>query len=1466
MGVMRAFVRRWIVAIVAATLFISGMALAQSSFAVHDTGMFELDGNIAHDSATTPPYDWADLFNPDGTQKVIPDPVNGPLLASTFANDTTVPDKSYFQSNKDVQPMADWGCATINNPTPKDNLQNAYAALIKIPANAPDDAGHTVLYLGSERLSNSGSSFAGFWLFKDPTVGCSSPGSFTGHHTDGDLLVVSNYTNGGSTQNVVVYRWTGNDATGSLVQQSSGGICGSTSPDTSCAIANTVAITSPWAPTTHQPNTFVEAGLDLTALLGNGGGCFTTFMAETRSSPQLSATLKDYATGQFNTCAKPPIDTTDHPGGTLVAPGTSENDVATLSPVGNQPAPTGTVTFFLCDPSQVTSTGCDTGGTQVGTPVTIAAGSATSNNVSGATDTTVGKYCWRAEYTPDAASSGIYLPATHTNATTECFTIAHATPTVGTSIAVTGVEPGTLGLTTLGDKATLNGYIGNTDGETMTFNLFGPFAPGVAPSCTTSIFTTTGTLSGGVATTSSTFTPTSAGTYVWQASYPGDPLNSPVTEACNDTNESTTIIGPVITVTKTADPPGPVSAGDTIGFDISLTNTPAASATNVVITDHLPAGNDLDWTLAPPFTNCSISGAVGAQTLTCNLGTVAKGATVGPIHVQSATTDQDCSTISNTASFTAGNASPGSSSASVQVLCASVSLTKTADAGTVNAGDQIGFVVTAHNAGPGIARGVVINDPLPAGSGVSWTIASGPANCSITGGAPTQVLTCTAVDLASGASEVVHVISQTVFASCGTYNNTATLTVTNSTPPNPAQASTTVQCAALTLTKTADAASVNAGSQIGFVVTAGNTGPGTAYGVTINDPLPGGPGVSWTIASGPGTCSIGGTAPTQTLTCTLGNLAAGDTVTVHVVSNTVFASCGTYDNTAQLTSTNTPSPSNASASTTVLCSSLTLTKTADNTTVDAGNQIGFTIIATNGGQGTATGVVITDPLPGGSGVDWSIASGPANCSIGGTPPTQTLTCTAVDLAQGASETIHLISATAFASCAVYPNQASLTSTNSPALQAQASLTVQCPSLAITKTADAASVSAGSSIGFTVTVSNGGPGAAHAVTLDDPLPAGSGVTWSISPAYSGPGTCSITGAAPTQDLTCAFGDMAAGASATVHVTSATVFASCGTYDNTATATATNEPGNLQASATEDVLCPVPSITKTADAATVDAGSSIGFTITAANSNAAGTGTATGVVINDPLPAGTGVTWTIDVGPSNCSITGAPPTQTLVCTAVDLAPGDSETVHVTSTTVFASCATYDNTATLTLTNGPSAPLTSNATTTVQCAALALTKTADAATVNAGDPIGFTVTVANTGAGTAKGVLVHDPLPTEPDIAWTISPAYTGQGSCAITGSSSPALDCQLGDLAAGLSVSVHISSTTDGQSCGTLNNTATLTSTNAPGLTASASTQVVCGAALAATGPGPIGGELQWGVVLVVLGGLLTLLARRRQPTE
>jgi hypothetical protein len=130
-----------------------------------------------------------------------------------------------------------------------------------------------------------------------------------------------------------------------------------------------------------------------------------------------------------------------------------------------------------------------------------------------------------------------------------------------------------------------------------------------------------------------------------------------------------------------------------------------------------------------------------------------------------------------------------------------------------------------------------------------------------------------------------------------------------------------------------------------------------------------------------------------------------------------------------------------------------------------------------------------------------------------------------------------------------------------------------PCLSFTKTADAASVPAGSPIGYTIGVFNHGS-LITPLNISDPLPNGTGINWSISP-YTGPGICNVTGAVGSQMLNCDFSGvppgLASGAGQTVHVTSLTTASSCGTYSSTATVSSSAYSYSTTASASTTVTC-------------------------------------------------------------------------------------------------------------------------------------------------------------------------------------------------------------------------------------------------------------------------------------------------------
>ncbi len=381
------------------------------------------------------------------------------------------------------------------------------------------------------------------------------------------------------------------------------------------------------------------------------------------------------------------------------------------------------------------------------------------------------------------------------------------------------------------------------------------------------------------------------------------------------------------------------------------------------------------------------------------------------------------------------------------------------------------------------------------------------------------------------------------------------------------------------------------------------------------------------------------------------------------------------------------------------------------------------------------------------------------------------------------------------------------------------LTVNSPGLQILKTADAASVSAGTSIGYTITVTSTGPGDASNVLLSDPIPAKTGMSWTIDPdptKTTAPG-CTMS----SNSLSCTIGTLGAVSSVTVHVTSPTTKDSCGSVDNTATATATGVPATL-AEAVITVLCASVHITKVADAPSVSAGDPIGFTVTVNNT---GAGTAHGVTVSDPLPTNAGLSWSFDQPHPGWTISNG----VLGFGPADLLTGASTSVHITSGTTGATATPcpaggkVDNTANVTTTNDGSDQ--AEAVITVLCVKVEIAKTADSGTVNAGDTIGFKMVVTSDGPGDAKGVVLTDPLPTGVGLTWSMDAADTTAPNCSIDSGTST-LTCNIGSLAALASVQVHVTSITTSAQCAGVSNTGTVTATNGDGGNSTASITVNC----------------------------------------
>jgi hypothetical protein len=497
--------------------------------AVHDDGLFQLDRNALTSDPGDPPRtgdDWDRLD--DGTG----DPNNDDSAnASTFVADGEGPTIFTGGGSKDDLDTTSWEHKTGSTP-PKDELLDGFAARYG-----------DILYFGADRTANNGDAVMGFWFFQNEVVPQDGGTFGPGQHEDGDVLILSDFTGGGSNVTIRVFQWNGPGGSipgsgainGTLdliagTLETPADCVGSPLPpdDPFCATVNNEQEIAPWTfdpkvgdPGFFQPGELYEGGIDL-AFLDLEDECFASFLAETRASTSVDATLKDFVGGAFEPCESSVDTTPSNASGTpltSIVLGGSIHDHALITGTGGSDAPTGTMSFFICSPSQLDAPDdgdpntpdddpatCDVGGTAVnGTPVppalnppvtvTPVAGTTTSTAISSAfTPNAIGTWCWRGVYSGD----GNY-PSSTDSSLGECFTV--------TDIASTTTAQKWLP----NDTATVTAAGGSTVAGNVTFSLyesancsgvavatFGPIAVdanGVAVSNNTTYETTAKTIS-----------------------------------------------------------------------------------------------------------------------------------------------------------------------------------------------------------------------------------------------------------------------------------------------------------------------------------------------------------------------------------------------------------------------------------------------------------------------------------------------------------------------------------------------------------------------------------------------------------------------------------------------------------------------------------------------------------------------------------------------------------------------------------------------------------------------------------------------------------------------------------------------------------------------------------------------------------------------------------------------------------
>jgi hypothetical protein len=280
-----------VVAVLATALTVARLSM----YAQIDLDIFELDGNALDDDAVSG-RDW-NTVNGGSIAKtgVVPDPAPTTIFTTGGSKDDLDIDK--------------WRHKTGSVPD-KDDITNAYAVAYN------SAAGDLLVYFGADRFANDGDAQLGFWFFQ-ASVAPMAGGTFSGLHTIGDLLILANFSNGGAVATIEVLEWvgTGGDQGGGTLRRLVAPGVATCAPGFTgdiCAIANLTPQTAPWsyvpksgAAGTFPANSFFEGGINVSAIFAAQGQalpCFTSFLAETRSSTSVNATLKDFVAGQFPVC------------------------------------------------------------------------------------------------------------------------------------------------------------------------------------------------------------------------------------------------------------------------------------------------------------------------------------------------------------------------------------------------------------------------------------------------------------------------------------------------------------------------------------------------------------------------------------------------------------------------------------------------------------------------------------------------------------------------------------------------------------------------------------------------------------------------------------------------------------------------------------------------------------------------------------------------------------------------------------------------------------------------------------------------------------------------------------------------------------------------------------------------------------------------------------------------------------
>ncbi|MEH6586204.1 MAG: hypothetical protein V7720_06580 [Halioglobus sp.] len=785
-------------------------------------------------------------------------------------------------------------------------------------------------------------------------------------------------------------------------------------------------------------------------------------------------------------------------------------------------------------------------------------------------------------------------------------------------------------------------------------------------------------------------------------------LNSATLDADNAqpvTSEAQTQIEsrPILELTKSPSAQN-VQPGDLLTYTLSAENVGNANAANAVMVDLVPDNTTFD--------SASPGGVELNGEVTWDLGTLlVSDPSQVSMTVRVNTPLENGTVLVNNARLAADGTSEETALVEVVVDSApSLAITKAGDRNILQPDEELTYTLNVTNKGNAIARDVVVSDLIPRNT----TFVSSSPEAQVNG----RLVTWALGEVAPGdrPSLLLKVRSVAPLDNGTRIINSAAVVASNGLPDAALALAFIQSSPILELEKAASAINVVPGQDIVYTLTYSNTGNANATGVVLEELIP--ENTTFSSASDNGSVN-GGLVVWQLPDLIAGT--SGQVTATFTVDGPPLANGTTINNFATLRANEAPSGSARETVTVNSAPILTLDKTTEQSVVEAGEQITYTLTAGNAGNDNATVAVLEDTIP----ANTTFVSAPGGMLNG---DTVTWTTDAIAPGESGSVTLTVQVNAPLTDGITITNTATLSAANGNSVVDDAKTVVSSsPVLSLDKTTSSANVAPGQDITYTLSFSNTGNAVASGVRLEELVP---DFTTFVSADNGG----TLQGGLVVWPLP----DLAIATSGQVSVTfkaDGPPLADGTQIRNFATLNANEAPSVIARKDVTVISAPVLELDKLADRELTTPGSEITYTLSLVN---AGNDTAQNIVLEDELPEFTTLTL---ASPDDFTVDG----RTLRWTFDELLPGQNleVVVVVRVDSPLDSGTELENLAAAAADDAQ--PVTdSTLTRVVSRPALRLEKTTPTQVVQPGDLVDYTLSFGNDGNANASGGILADQIP--------------------------------------------------------------------------------------------------------------------------